>query len=282
LDRITDLTASRTPATRTAGSGLLRVSRVGSRSVVTRLFAASPLKLLTPRNHGKAAWIYTSTYGGGLLGGDAVRLEVDVEPGAVALLSTQASTKVYRSPAGTRVELAASIGDGGLLVVLPDPVVAFAGSSFRQRQEFDLAGRAGLVAVDWFTSGRHGSGERWQFDCYASRVIVRRDGRPAVIDAVSLTPDEGNLTERLGRFDALCAIVVFGVDLDAFAETIVERVAAAPVGRRERLIVGASRVPDGCIVRLAGTSFEEVARAVKEYLAFVPALLGDDPWARKW
>jgi urease accessory protein len=261
---------------------LLRVSRVGSRSVVTRLFAASPLKLLTPRNHGEAAWIYTSTYGGGLLGGDAVRLEVDVEPGAVALLSTQASTKVYRSPAGTRVELAASIGDGGLLVVLPDPVVAFAGSSFRQWQEFDLAGRAGLVAVDWFTSGRHGSGERWQFDCYASRVIVRRDRRPAVIDAVSLTPDEGNLTERLGRFDALCAIVVFGADLDAFAETIVERVAAAPVGRRERLIVGASRVPDGCIVRLAGTSFEEVARAVKEYLAFVPALLGDDPWARKW
>ena len=39
---------------------------------------------------------------------------------------------------------------------------------------------------------------------------------------------------------------------------------------------------DGCIVRIAGVSFEEVAAAAREYLRFVPSLLGDDPWVRKW
>jgi hypothetical protein len=34
--------------------------------------------------------------------------------------------------------------------------------------------------------------------------------------------------------------------------------------------------------RLLGASAEAVGRAIREYLAFVPALLGDDPWARKW
>jgi hypothetical protein len=33
---------------------------------------------------------------------------------------------------------------------------------------------------------------------------------------------------------------------------------------------------------MIGTSVEAVGRAAREYLRFVPALLGDDPWSRKW
>ena len=52
------------------GTGFLDVARVERRSVVRRAFATSPLRLLTPKNHGSAAWVYASSYGGGLLGGD--------------------------------------------------------------------------------------------------------------------------------------------------------------------------------------------------------------------
>src|SRR5262249_62166635 len=85
-----------------------------------------PLKPPTPRNHGHGAWVYTATYGGGLVDGDSVRLSVDVGPGAAALLSTQASTKVYRSTLGTEAQLNAVVDEDGLLVVAPDPVVGFA------------------------------------------------------------------------------------------------------------------------------------------------------------
>ena len=61
------------------GCGALTVALSGGQSRVTRAFAASPLRLLTPRNHGPASWIFTSTFGGGLVGGDAVFLEVDVD-----------------------------------------------------------------------------------------------------------------------------------------------------------------------------------------------------------
>src|SRR5262245_38776764 len=138
-----------------AGSGFIRVAGAGRRSTVVRAVAASPLRLLTPRNHGRAAWIYTSRYGGGFVGGDHVSLDIGVEPGAAAFVSTQASTKVYRSPAGATSELSARVGDRGLLVVAPDPVVCFRGSRYRQLQQFDLARDAGLVLVDWVTSGRH-------------------------------------------------------------------------------------------------------------------------------
>src|SRR2546430_514431 len=76
-------------------------------------FATSPLRILTPRNHGRAAWAYTSTLGGGLVDGDSVRLRLDVGPGAAAVLASQGQNRVYRSRRGCHSELTAQIGEGG-------------------------------------------------------------------------------------------------------------------------------------------------------------------------
>jgi urease accessory protein len=267
---------------RSPGSGSLQIARTPAGSVVTRAWASSPLRFLTPRNHGHAAWIFTSTFGGGLVDGDALTIGIDVAPGASALLATQAATKVYRSRCGTSVDLAATIHAGGLLAVAPDPVVCFAASRYRQIQHFDLEDTANLVLVDWMTSGRRASGERWQFDRYESRVRVRRGGRLALLDALTLTPDEGDLRRRMGRFDTLCMIALIGPSLEAHAARIVSQVSALAITRRASILVGASPLDGGCVVKLAAASAEDVARTVRQFLDFVPALLGDDPWARKW
>ena len=270
------------------GSGFVRVADAGRRSTVVRAAAASPLRLLTPRNHGRAAWIYTSSYGGGLVGGDHVALDIGVEPGAAAFVSTQASTKVYRSSVGATSELTARVGDRGLLVVVPDPVVCFRGSRYRQSQQFDLARDAGLVVVDWVTSGRHAAGERWAFDEYSARLSARIDGTLAVYDNLVLTGGPDDLTARLGRFDVLAVALVLGSPLIPYAAALVSRVTQRPLERRsDRLVTAAALAPPGlgdvgCIIRLAGRSVEDVGRTIREYLAFVPDLLEDDPWVRKW
>jgi len=134
------------------------------RSRASRLYATSPLRLLTPANHGHAAWLYASSYGGGLVDGDRVSVEVAVECGASAFLSTQASTKVYRSQSGTESRLQARVADGAMLVLAPDPVVCYAGSRYTQWQHVALEPGGSLVLVDWVTSGRRAAGERWQFE----------------------------------------------------------------------------------------------------------------------
>ena len=63
------------------GRGRVEIVRRGERSVVTRAVATSPLRLLTPRNHGRGAWVYTATYGGGLVDGDAIQLDISVGAG---------------------------------------------------------------------------------------------------------------------------------------------------------------------------------------------------------
>ena len=253
------------------------------RSVVTRAFATSPLRLLTPRNQGRAAWVYTSSYGGGLVDGDRIRLDVDVGPGAAAFLSSQASTKVYRSARGTGAELHGRVAADGLLAVVPDPVVCFAGARYRQVQTFDVEAGGALVLVDWVSSGRHGSGERWAFHEYAARLAVRVDGRLVLQDALALRSGDGNLPERMGRFDVLATVLILGAPLLARAADTAARVAGLPLGRRQEQVASAAPVGgDGWLLRVAGTSFERTAATVRAELSFLPCLLGDDPWARKW
>ena len=271
------------PRPAASGRAAVRVIRVRDRSVVSRAYATSPLRLLTPRNHGHAAWIYTSSYGGGLVDGDRIALNVEVGPGAAAFISTQASTKVYRSPHGTSSELGARVGSDGLLVVLPDPVVCFAGSTYRQAQQFDLARGASLVVLDWMSSGRRASGERWAFEEYAVRLSLRVEGRLLVHDALALRAGDGDLAARMGRFEVIGGAVLVGPAFRAVAEAVVSRIHAMPIDRRADCLLAATPLGDaGCILRIAGRSVEQAGRTIREFLGFVPAVLGDDPWAHKW
>jgi urease accessory protein len=268
------------------GAAELHVYQQGPRSVVSTAFACSPLRLLMPSNHGHAAWVFTSTYGGGLVGGDALRMRLQVGAGATTLLQTQASTKVYRSPLGASSALEAHVHAGGRLLVLPDPVVCFEGATYDQTQEIELHATASLVLMDWITAGRHASGERWAFDRYASRLNVRRDGELVLGDSLLLSSREGPLAERMDRFECLCLIALVGPAAREHGAVASHRIAGLEARARADLLAAAAPLGPGGeaghVIRLAGVSPEAVGRAARDYLRFVPALLGDDPWARKW
>ena len=221
---------------RTEVDTLARLSfrRAGPRTVVEAAFATSPLRILTPRNHGRAAWAYTSTLGGGLVDGDSVRLRLDVGPGAAAVLASQGQNRVYRSRRGCHSELTAQIGEGGFLALLPDPTVCFAGASYQQRTELRLAPGAAAVAVDVLASGRSARGERWAFRRYQGDLSLRSGDRLLLSERLLLDPVHGSVAERLGRFDALCTLLVAGESLRAEREELARRITAAAAGRPGR------------------------------------------------
>ncbi|MGZ6098423.1 MAG: urease accessory protein UreD, partial [Myxococcaceae bacterium] len=80
--------------------GHLAFRQAGTGTAVETAYAESPLRFLTPRNHGTAAWAYTSTLGGGLVDGDRLELDIAVGPGARAFVSSQGPTRVFRSSGG--------------------------------------------------------------------------------------------------------------------------------------------------------------------------------------
>lgn len=265
-----------------AGQARLSFERVRGRTVVRNSLVHSPLRVLTPRNHGHAAWIYTSSLGGGLVDGDRLSVDLDVAPGASALLSSQGSTRVYRSPRGCRNELSARVGEDALLALVPDPTTCFAGARYTQVQDIHLASSASLIVMDLLTAGRSAYGERWAFGSFSSTLRVRRDGRALVDERWLLDPAQGLLPSRLGRFEALGTVLLVGPALAAAREALVAQVGALPITPRAALVRAASPLgPDVLVLRAASTSPEQLLRTAREWLSFLPALLGDDPWTRR-
>jgi urease accessory protein len=210
-------------------------------------------------------------------------MSIEVGPGAMAMLSTQAATKVYRSPSGTSSELTAHVAAGGLLVSAPDAVVCFAQARYRQVQEFHLEGDADLVSVDWLSAGRCARGERWAFDEYRNRLRIHAAGELVCHEAVTLRAADADLADRFGRFDALATIALVGPRLRGHAERLLADHDGMPPARHaDRLSVVAPLAGGGCLVRMAGVSLEDIGRAIRDCLHNLPAVLGDDPWARKW
>jgi urease accessory protein len=213
-------------------------------------------------------------------------LELRVGEGAHCLVTTQSSTKIYRSPGGDACThtTQASISAGALLVFAPDAVQPFGGSAFIQRQVFHLGQGAGLALVDWFTAGRTMRGERWAFRHFHTRNEVFLNEKRVLLDSTMLDPTDGSLdlTHRVGRFNCFATLFLAGPQLRTATKHILAEIGSLPITANATLVSSASSVEDGVILRIAGCGSEDVGSELRARLRPVCALLGDDPFARKW
>lgn len=269
-----------------SGRGELKVEMVAGESAVVTARASSPLKILVPGSRGHCVSACFSSYGGGLVAGDEIAVEVELGDGARCYLSTQASTKIYRNPGllPCGQTLKASLGKESVLVLVPDPVQAFGRSLYRQRQEFCLQKDSGLVVVDWLSSGRAACGERWAFSRYESRNEIFVCGKRLVVDSLLLDPADGPIESscRMGRFNCLALLVLAGGEISEPAARVLEAIGSRPVPRRSALVCSASPLSGGALVRIAGERVEEVGKELHRLLDFLPEVLHDDPRLRKW
>jgi len=263
-----------------AGYGTVQFDRVGGRTALVRGRATSPLRLFCPQRNGQSAWLVSSTLGGGLLGGEAIHLDVSTGEDCSAVLGTQASTKIHCSleRQSARQHLQARVGADSLLIVAPDPVACFADAIYEQRQRFDLSPSASLVVVDWITSGRWACGERWAMTSCRLRTDIFVGQRQVFRDAIRL---EGDLPARMGRFNCWGSLVLIGQRLASAVDGILERVAHEPLPVNADVIYSAGPIPGGMMLRIAAISSEHVLHFFRECLMPVARMIGDDPWSRK-
>ncbi|VDB99753.1 unnamed protein product [Peniophora sp. CBMAI 1063] len=216
-------------------AGKIRAVLHGDHVAFPEMMYTYPLKLLAPRLPGArgAAIVYMVSYGGGLVGGDRVRLDIDVGRGVKLLLLSQGSTKVFKTRPGTRAaaflakasdpnatetrqRLIARVAPGALLLLLPDPVTCFASAAYAQLQTLQLERGASAVLCDWYTSGRAAPPreERWAFARYASVNEVWVDGARVVRDATLLEQraegGESALEKRMGPYGCFASVLLAG------------------------------------------------------------------------
>jgi urease accessory protein len=268
-----------TSITSRPGCGSLAFRRARGRTVVGAAFAVSPLRLLTPRNHGDAAWVYSTTFGGGLVDGDCIDLAVDLAPGTFAFLGSQASTKVYRSAGGCSYTVDVKVAEGACAAIVPDPVVCFAGARYTQRLRVATEPGASVVVFDAYTCGRAARGERWDFARLDSRTSIFRAGARAIVDATLLDGAHGSIRERMGGFDVVATLVAAGPRLAALRDQMLRTRPGSAGGA----IAAASPVGDDAVVlRVVADRFASASRILRPSFLALAGALGDDPFARKW
>lgn len=267
----------------------LRVERGARTSVVTRAEARSPLALRTPRNHGHAAWVFTSSHGGGLVSGDHALLDVTVADDAALVLATQASTKAYRARGGgtlgeiSRLETRVQVGEGALACLLPDPLVPFAGARIAQSVEATLAPSGSVIVWDAITAGRVARGERWAFEHLESRVLVDGPRGRLVTENVRLRPTESRAFALPG-FDAFGLLVLLGPRVAALAAGLLDRTSREPARDAGGIFVAHPFARDGfegALLRVASPDVAALGARLRGWLSELGPLLGDDVLARR-
>lgn len=243
--------------------------------------AAGPQRLLFPRRAGRAAWIVTSSFGGGLVDGDHVALDVAIERGATALLTTQASSKVYKGISRQHTTVVAQ--EDSIALVLPDPVVPFANAHFEQRTEITLHETASLALLDTITAGRVAFGERWSSALVDTTLKVQVGARVTLHDRLRLDRESGSIVGKMGRFEALATVLLIGPAFEAAATVLVRDKVKAPLQRGDvDMVVAASPLEGGVIVRLAATTVAAATQLGRALLTDALGVTGEEPWRRKW
>jgi urease accessory protein len=202
--------------------------------------------------------VHLNNVSGGVLAGDHLALDVEVQAGAAAQITTTGATRLYRHRAGSADSEQRArflVGDGALLEYLPDPVIPYAGSRHMQRTEIRLGRGATLFWWEVLAPGRLAAGERFAFERLRVQSEVYAGIRPVLREDYLLEPRQKDIAATARMFEyshtaSLCAVQEGRPP--AFWRTLEDRLneVARARTRHGQMVWGASMLAsDGVIVR---------------------------------
>jgi urease accessory protein len=142
---------------------------------------------------------------GGIAGGDALAIEVDVKSAAHALLTTPGAAKWYKAN-GRPATQSATLRVAGTLDWLPQEAIVFAEADVRSEIRIDVAPDAAMIGWDIVALGRAESGETFDRGRFAQSIRLHDDGELQWVERTRL---DGN-DELLASPTGLDGNAVFG------------------------------------------------------------------------
>jgi len=214
---------------------------------------------------------------GGLAGGDTLELDVAVEGGAAALLTTPAATKFYRSdgaPSVQRQEL--RVAAGASLEWLPLDTILFGGS--RALIETDVALEPGARFIGWeqLSLGRPLSGDHYATGELEQHTRVTVAGEPLLLESLRLRAGERLLTASSGLASfGVCGVLYAYPANDPLLVAVRGRLGAATPSP---LRSGATLLGDLLVVRCLAREPEALRNLLEAlWCELRPAVIGRAP-----
>src|SRR5882672_3758634 len=214
-----------------------------------------------------AALVHLHNLSGGVLGGDHLDVTVKVGPRAVAQVTSTGATRIYRSrknaePAEQRLQI--SVEDDGLVEYLPDQLIPFAGSSYRQETRIELGANAGLFWWETVAPGREAGNEIFGYDLLQLKTWISALGQPIAIEHMRIEPARRSTSSlaRLGAYAYFSTFYICRVGVESSRWLELEKLLgelAEQFSRPAKIVWGVSPLrADGVVVRALSASGMEI------------------------
>jgi urease accessory protein len=191
----------------------------GGRTGIATLAERGGYRLMFPRTHSPHAEAVVINTGGGVVGGDRIKLDVSIGQGADATVTTQAAERIYRSTGPfSEIEARLDVSHGARLLWAPQETILFSGARLRRKYEVDVSSTARLLFVESMIFGRTASGEVMKRGALQDVWRIRRDGRLVFAESNRLENVSDDVLRRptiLGASHALACIVYIAPDAEA-------------------------------------------------------------------
>lgn len=160
----------------------------GDKSVIAHRRHLGPLTIQRPfYPEGGVCHTYVLHPPGGVVGGDHLSLNVEVQVGAQALITTPASAKFYRSAGAMAQQVATlSVADNAILEYLPQDTILFDACEVSTSTHVTLAPAAKFAGWEILCQGRPASGESFQHGQCRQVYELYRGDTPLVIERTHL------------------------------------------------------------------------------------------------
>lgn len=230
------------------GTLRMKAENRGGRTVVTDLYHQGAYKVARPiyPDHSGQACYYVMNPGGGYVDGDRYRMSVELEEGAELLITTQSSTKIYRTPGQPVLQTTEiRMKSGSYLEWLPDPIIAYRDARYRQQTVIHMERGASLISAEVITPGWSPDGTLFAYKELSLKSELYMDRELVLHDHMKLCPESRPLS-GLGRMDGhthFGSLFVIGEQATAsFCSALTEAVQleeqAGKIGLSELIVPG--------------------------------------------
>jgi urease accessory protein len=192
---------------------------------------------------------------GGIVGGDRLQIDIELEPQSRAVITTAAAGKIYGSNGTPAIQsIVQTIGENACLEWLPQENIVFNQAIFHQQLRVNLAATGNWLGWEINRFGRTARGERFTQGIWKSATEVYREDRPIWIDRQILYGDEMvDHPHSLAGHSIVGSLAWIGAGVTK--DLVIE---ARSIFDGEPSKIGVTRLTEGLLCRYRGDSTTEV------------------------
>lgn len=244
---------------------LLEKNAKVNKTVIKEQFSKVPLftqrALYLEESLPSMAYLYIISPSGGVLQGDRYRIDIKLAQNAIAHITTQGATRLYRMDKNFATQiLNISLDSNCYLEYVPDQIIPYRDSRFYQSVNLHVPDDATLIYSETIVPGRMAMGEYFNYDvCYLKTIAKNQSGTLKLVDTALLEPKKNQL-KRLGILEEFNMLSNMYLLIPSKYVNILNEKISENIQKYDKVIARCSILPNdsGLVVRILGNMMDNI------------------------